>query len=42
MAESVKIATRESFGKALCELAKTHSDIVVLFLHRLGLQRDGS
>ena len=30
MAESVKIATRESFGKALCELAKTHSDIVVL------------
>ncbi len=30
MAESIKIATRESFGKALCELAKTHSDIVVL------------
>lgn len=30
MAESVKIATRESFGKALCELAKTHNDIVVL------------
>ena len=27
MAESVKIATRESFGKALCELAKTHSDM---------------
>ena len=26
----MKIATRESFGKALCELAKTHSDIVVL------------
>ncbi len=30
MAESVKAATRESFGKALCELAKTHDDIVVL------------
>ncbi|MDD6488906.1 MAG: transketolase C-terminal domain-containing protein [Clostridia bacterium] len=30
MAESKKIATRESFGLALCELAKEHSDIVVL------------
>lgn len=30
MAESVKIATRESFGKALCELAKEHPEIVVL------------
>ena len=30
MAESIKIATRESFGKALCELAKEHDDIVVL------------
>ena len=26
----MKIATRESFGKALCELAKTHPEIVVL------------
>ena len=30
MAESKKIATRESFGMALCELAKEHYDIVVL------------
>lgn len=30
MAESIKIATRESFGRALCELAKEHDDIVVL------------
>lgn len=30
MAESKKIATRESFGIALCELAKEHDDIVVL------------
>lgn len=30
MAESKKIATRESFGLALCELAKEHNDIVVL------------
>ena len=30
MAESIKIATRESFGQALCELAKEHDDIVVL------------
>jgi len=30
MAESKKIATRESFGQALCELAKEHDDIVVL------------
>ena len=30
MAESKKIATRESFGMALCELAKEHDDIVVL------------
>ncbi len=30
MAESKKIATRESFGMALCELAKDHKDIVVL------------
>ncbi len=30
MAESKKIATRESFGQALCELAKDHDDIVVL------------
>lgn len=29
MAESKKIATRESFGMALCELAKTNKDIVV-------------
>ena len=29
MAESKKIATRESFGMALCELAKTNEDIVV-------------
>lgn len=27
MAESKKIATRESFGMALCELAKTNKDI---------------
>ncbi len=30
MAESKKIATRESFGMALCELAEKHDDIVVL------------
>ena len=30
MAETKKIATRESFGMALCELAKEHDDIVVL------------
>ncbi len=30
MAEMKKIATRESFGLALCELAKEHDDIVVL------------
>ena len=30
MAESKKIATRESFGMALCELAAEHDDIVVL------------
>ncbi len=30
MAESKKIATRESFGLALCELAKEHPEIVVL------------
>ncbi len=30
MAEIKKIATRESFGLALCELAKEHSEIVVL------------
>ncbi len=30
MAETKKIATRESFGMALCELAKEHDDIYVL------------
>ena len=30
MAEMVKIATRESFGEALCALAETNPDIVVL------------
>lgn len=30
MAENKKIATRESFGLALCELAKEHPEIVVL------------
>lgn len=30
MGETKKIATRESFGMALCELAKDHDDIVVL------------
>ena len=30
MAESKKIATRESFGMALCELARKHDDIIVL------------
>ena len=30
MAESKKIATRESFGMALCELAREHDDIIVL------------
>lgn len=30
MAEKVVKATRESFGEALCELAKTNNDIVVL------------
>ncbi len=30
MAETKKIATRESFGLALCELAKEHPEIVVL------------
>jgi transketolase len=30
MAEMIKKATRESFGEALCELAKTNPDIVVL------------
>ena len=29
MAEIIKKATRESFGMALCELAKTNKDIVV-------------
>ena len=29
MAETVKKATRESFGEALCELAKENKDIVV-------------
>lgn len=30
MAEIINKATRESFGMALCDLAKTHEDIVVL------------
>ena len=30
MGETKKIATRESFGMALCELAKEHDDIIVL------------
>ena len=30
MAEKVTKATRESFGEALCELAQTDEDIVVL------------
>ena len=30
MAEMVKIATRESFGKALAELADKYPDVVVL------------
>ena len=30
MAQVVTKATRESFGEALCELAKTNEDIVVL------------
>ena len=30
MSEVKKIATRESYGKALVELAKEHDDIVVL------------
>ena len=30
MAEMVKKATRESFGEALCALAETNPDIVVL------------
>ena len=30
MAKIINKATRESFGLALCELAKTHDDIVVL------------
>lgn len=30
MGETKKIATRESFGIALCELAKEHDDIIVL------------
>ena len=30
MAETKKIATRESFGLALCELAKEHPEIIVL------------
>lgn len=30
MGETKKIATRESFGMALCELAKDHDDIIVL------------
>ena len=29
MAEIIKKATRESFGEALCELAKDNKDIVV-------------
>ena len=29
MAETVKKATRESFGEALCELAEQNKDIVV-------------
>ena len=41
MAETKKIATRESFGMALCELAKTNKDIVVFdaFLRKLGYFR---
>ena len=30
MAEVINKATRESFGMALCELAKTNKDIVAL------------
>ena len=30
MGETKKIATRESFGMALCELAKEHDDLIVL------------
>ncbi|MEF2919227.1 MAG: transketolase family protein, partial [Acutalibacteraceae bacterium] len=30
MAQIINKATRESFGMALCELAKTNDDIVVL------------
>ena len=29
MAQVIKKATRESFGMALCELAKTNNDIIV-------------
>ena len=29
MAQVIKKATRESFGMALCELAKTNKDIIV-------------
>ena len=32
MAESKKIATRESFGMALCELAKTNEDLSLIHI----------
>lgn len=39
MAQVIKKATRESFGMALCELAKTNNDIIVLMQTSQLLQR---
>lgn len=39
MAQVIKKATRESFGMALCELAKTNKDIIVLMQTSQLLQR---
>ena len=42
MAQVIKKATRESFGMALCELAKTNKDIIVFVMQTSQLlQRTG-
>lgn len=41
MSDVKKIATRESYGNALVELGKEHSDLVVLDADLAVLQRQG-
>ena len=41
MAEQKKIATRDSFGRALVELGKQHAEIVVMDADLAGATRSG-